>query len=298
MANEKSICPSCKTKLEGNSKFCPECGANLEEFRKAEELRSAEEAHIAEEFKKVQGEKRFCINCGVELETDMFFCPECGTKIELVMEDSKNVIMKKSISEESENTADNDESSVINQVADTKEIENSTQKITGANGIDDKKESKSEKKTVAVVLAYLLAGLIFWGFIIYGGVKVIKIIYPDVKAWVQNKLGNESSSQGQGSTYKQQSAPSESDYITVTLQEYNALTSRYSGKRLKFENLTLGGINENFIIMYDDNVNMGLFANNFSENDIRKLLNSEGKRCVIYAKSSGYNLYIERISFY
>lgn len=290
MTGEKSICPACKAEIEEDSKFCPECGANIEDLKKAEEFKKAEEARMADEAKRVYGEKKFCINCGAELESDAVFCPECGTKKELVMENST--------SEESENTANVDESSVINQVVDTNENENSTQKIRGENELDDKNWSKSEKKAVVVVLAYLLAGLIFWGFIIYGGVKVIKIIYPDVKAWVQNKSGNESSSQGQGSTYKQQSAPSESDYITVTLQEYNALASRYSGKRLKFENLTLGSINENFVITYDANVNMGLFVNNFSENDIRKLLNSEGKRCVIYAKSSGYSLYIERINFY
>ena len=50
-------CPKCEAPLESNSKFCPNCGAQLKE-------------------------KKCCSGCGAKLTTNAKFCPECGKKIE------------------------------------------------------------------------------------------------------------------------------------------------------------------------------------------------------------------------
>jgi len=51
----KASCPQCNAPLAGNVKFCPECGAKLQE-------------------------KKFCGECGAALTPGAKFCPECGTK--------------------------------------------------------------------------------------------------------------------------------------------------------------------------------------------------------------------------
>ncbi len=50
----QNICPNCKANLNGNPKFCPNCGQNL---------------------------KPVCPNCKKELPAGTKFCPDCGTKI-------------------------------------------------------------------------------------------------------------------------------------------------------------------------------------------------------------------------
>ncbi len=85
MADEKSICSACKAEIEGTPKFCPECGANLEELRKAEEFRKAEEARKAEEVRLAQEaaqarEACKCPKCGSELQMNAKFCPKCGAR--------------------------------------------------------------------------------------------------------------------------------------------------------------------------------------------------------------------------
>ena len=51
----QASCPQCNAPLAGNVKFCPECGAKLQE-------------------------KKFCAECGAALTPGAKFCPECGTK--------------------------------------------------------------------------------------------------------------------------------------------------------------------------------------------------------------------------
>ena len=50
-------CPNCEADLDGNLKFCPECGH------------------------KLHGDKH-CTQCGAKLKEDAKFCGECGTKAE------------------------------------------------------------------------------------------------------------------------------------------------------------------------------------------------------------------------
>jgi membrane protease subunit (stomatin/prohibitin family) len=54
-AGVRATCPNCNAPLEKNAKFCPECGA------------------------AIQNDK-FCTNCGAKVKADAKFCPECGTK--------------------------------------------------------------------------------------------------------------------------------------------------------------------------------------------------------------------------
>lgn len=89
---EKTICPACNTEIEGSVKFCTECGANIEELKKAQQRRTcpkcgAEAAADTkfcsecglnlEEAAKSQSSRK-CVNCGEELEENVVFCPECG----------------------------------------------------------------------------------------------------------------------------------------------------------------------------------------------------------------------------
>lgn len=53
------ICPNCHSENAKGTKFCPECGENLEK---------AKEKH--------------CANCQTLISEDTKFCPECGTKVE------------------------------------------------------------------------------------------------------------------------------------------------------------------------------------------------------------------------
>lgn len=55
--DKRASCAKCGASLKAGAKFCPECGARVEE-------------------------KRFCIECGAALADKAKFCPECGTKQE------------------------------------------------------------------------------------------------------------------------------------------------------------------------------------------------------------------------
>jgi len=52
----QASCPKCETPLQTNTKFCPNCGANLKAA-----------SH--------------CTECGAKLSPGAKFCPECGTKV-------------------------------------------------------------------------------------------------------------------------------------------------------------------------------------------------------------------------
>ena len=60
---EKLICPACKAENDGSAKFCAECGANIEELKKAQTART-------------------CPECGADIADDAKFCPECGSNLE------------------------------------------------------------------------------------------------------------------------------------------------------------------------------------------------------------------------
>jgi membrane protease subunit (stomatin/prohibitin family) len=51
----RATCPACEAPLEGNVKFCPNCGANVKA-------------------------KENCAKCGAKLAKGAKFCPECGEK--------------------------------------------------------------------------------------------------------------------------------------------------------------------------------------------------------------------------
>lgn len=89
---EKLICPACKAENDGSAKFCAECGANIEELKKAQTARTCPEcgADIADDAKfcpecgsnleeaaRSQNAKK-CVQCGTELESNAAFCSECG----------------------------------------------------------------------------------------------------------------------------------------------------------------------------------------------------------------------------
>lgn len=66
----KRMCPQCSAELEGESPFCPMCGAKLPVVEKP----------VEEVYVEVV-EKNICTNCGVELEDGAMFCQSCGTKV-------------------------------------------------------------------------------------------------------------------------------------------------------------------------------------------------------------------------
>lgn len=70
----KKTCPQCSTKIEGNSPFCPMCGAKLPV--------ESEEVKVEEVKVEVVDVKHSCKNCGETLEDGAMFCSSCGTKAE------------------------------------------------------------------------------------------------------------------------------------------------------------------------------------------------------------------------
>ena len=79
-------CPSCGKQNAAGTKFCGDCGANMEAAKVpcvkcGAELR--EGAKFCSECGSTQ-EKAKCANCQAELAPGAKFCPECGTKTEAV----------------------------------------------------------------------------------------------------------------------------------------------------------------------------------------------------------------------
>jgi len=77
-------CPSCGKQNAAGTKFCGDCGANMEAAKVpcvkcGAELR--EGAKFCSECGSTQ-EKAKCANCQAELAPGAKFCPECGTKTE------------------------------------------------------------------------------------------------------------------------------------------------------------------------------------------------------------------------
>ena len=71
----------------GGVKFCPECGAKLEDVKLVKCGRCGKEfeGKFCPECgakKPDAPKKHFCVNCGYELKENQKFCPECGTKAE------------------------------------------------------------------------------------------------------------------------------------------------------------------------------------------------------------------------
>lgn len=57
------ICPECKARISTKSKFCPECGAEIEDSNAREVL-------------------LICPKCKARIPAKSKFCPECGTNLE------------------------------------------------------------------------------------------------------------------------------------------------------------------------------------------------------------------------
>ena len=94
------------------------------------------------------------------------------------------------------------------------------------------------------------------------------------------------------------SVSSDSEYTTVTLEEYKALQKFYVGKKLKFENLTFYHFNNgNWLWACDNQGYYEYFIINLPEEKIRDLLKHKNQKCVIYARVSEYDLVIETIRF-
>ena len=79
-------CPKCGTETE--SKFCPNCGANLQESLSEEpavivEEKSeipADEKTEKKKDKKKKSKTTICKHCGAEIATSAKACPKCGGK--------------------------------------------------------------------------------------------------------------------------------------------------------------------------------------------------------------------------
>ena len=58
--NAKKTCSNCGAEINSNAKFCPECGKTVTDILES---------------------KKNCPNCGAELKPGAKFCPECGTSV-------------------------------------------------------------------------------------------------------------------------------------------------------------------------------------------------------------------------
>jgi len=74
LTNERK-CPGCNAVVGDDSKFCPNCGANLEN----QEVQPASAKATI-----------FCPNCGAQIDEDSVFCPECGNRIALPINEQVN----------------------------------------------------------------------------------------------------------------------------------------------------------------------------------------------------------------
>ena len=90
-------CPVCGN--ESNTKFCPNCGNNLENMN-------------------------LCPNCGNELEKDVVFCPNCGEKIR-----KENPDKEETENETQENTEDKEKETENETQENTEDKEETNDKI-------------------------------------------------------------------------------------------------------------------------------------------------------------------------
>ncbi len=81
-----NVCPNCKSELEENAKFCQECGEKIN--GKSKEKKNTKP-------KKEKKSEKTCSHCGEELEKDEIFCSNCGKKIEDKSKEKKNTKPKK-----------------------------------------------------------------------------------------------------------------------------------------------------------------------------------------------------------
>ena len=83
-------CPGCNSSIPQNTKFCPECGLNVEEANVVVCVSCGDELPEGAKFclncgTKVEeevDEPKGCISCGDELPEGAKFCLNCGTKVE------------------------------------------------------------------------------------------------------------------------------------------------------------------------------------------------------------------------
>lgn len=64
------LCPNCGKEMEGNAKFCSECGTDLRKIQ-----------YAAPDVEKTPQE-RVCKKCGNPLGPEAKFCGKCGTPVE------------------------------------------------------------------------------------------------------------------------------------------------------------------------------------------------------------------------
>ena len=78
-------CIHCGKEIEEGSIYCPFCGASQEEIKDANvpEIPSSEKSNEANDLNQPSSNhKRVCPNCKAVLDDIAIFCPECGAKIE------------------------------------------------------------------------------------------------------------------------------------------------------------------------------------------------------------------------
>lgn len=85
-------CPKCGTIVPANSRFCPSCGAGMQQQNAAEMVacpKCGSQVPSSSKFcpncgtsmAPQQPETRKCSNCGTEINSNAKFCPNCGTKV-------------------------------------------------------------------------------------------------------------------------------------------------------------------------------------------------------------------------
>ena len=153
-------CPKCHTKNKEGSRFCEECGYDLEtaeeeddepeeseeekEEEPVEEPKENEEEPKEEEEKEEEEEVKEgkCPECGYQNTDTAKFCKKCGTKL-LVEDQEKN---QEEVEEESDDEEDLEEETIAEQEDEIEESVEEPVDETGEESADEPEEIKEEKE--------------------------------------------------------------------------------------------------------------------------------------------------------
>lgn len=76
------ICPNCNSENDDTSKFCKNCGENLNQIVVKEEINeNFNNESTATNTNNVERPKQFCKYCGAQIDAEAEICPKCGVRL-------------------------------------------------------------------------------------------------------------------------------------------------------------------------------------------------------------------------